>query len=81
MYNTKLVKSMKLFIKSIAFTSILILIFSVLPYNANAQFGDPGEDPDAPIDGGISVLVAAGIGYGAKKMRDSKKKKAEEIFK
>ena len=80
MYYTKLVKSMKLFIKAIAITSILILIFSVLPYNANAQFGDPGDDPDAPIDGGISVLIAAGIGYGAKKMRDSKKRK-EEVLK
>lgn len=30
------------------------------------------DDPEVPIDGGISLLVAAGIGYGAKKMRDKK---------
>jgi len=32
-----------------------------------------GGEP-APIDGGISLLVAAGIGYGAKKVRDARKK-------
>jgi hypothetical protein len=30
-----------------------------------------------PLDGGISLLVAAGVGYGAKKMA-AKKKAAEE---
>jgi len=34
-----------------------------------------GGEP-APIDGGISLLVAAGIGYGAKKVRDARKKGA-----
>jgi hypothetical protein len=28
---------------------------------------DNGGDPDAPIDGGIGFLIAAGIGYGLKK--------------
>jgi len=36
-----------------------------------------GGEP-APIDGGISLLVAAGIGYGAKKVRDAKKKAKRE---
>lgn len=37
---------------------------------------DLGGDPSgAPIDGGISLLVAAGIGYGAKKARDARKQK------
>ena len=32
--------------------------------------------PDAvPIDGGLSILLAAGIGYGAKKIYDSQKDK------
>jgi hypothetical protein len=35
--------------------------------------GGPG-DPDVPIDGGISLLIAAGIGYGLKKKRDDAKK-------
>jgi hypothetical protein len=29
---------------------------------------DNGGDPDAPIDGGIGFLMAAGIGYGIKKL-------------
>lgn len=28
---------------------------------------DNGGDPDAPIDGGVGLLIAAGIGYGLKK--------------
>jgi hypothetical protein len=36
---------------------------------------DPGEDPDAPIDGGIGLLLAAGAAYGYKTL--TKKEKAE----
>jgi hypothetical protein len=37
---------------------------------------DNGGDPDAPIDGGIGFLIAAGIGYGLKqKHKKSKIKK------
>ncbi|HWB28261.1 MAG TPA: hypothetical protein VG738_22465 [Chitinophagaceae bacterium] len=36
--------------------------------------GSPGFDPGAPIDGGISLLIAAGVGYGMKKARDTRKK-------
>lgn len=41
---------------------------------------DPGEDPDPPpnteipFDGGISLLVAAGVAYAAKKGYDKKNK-------
>lgn len=48
--------------------------FSLIPGRAYAQLGDPGDDPDAPIDGGVSLLVAAGVGYGIKKARDQRKK-------
>lgn len=40
--------------------------------------GGPGEDPDAPIDGGLSLLLAAGVGYGVKKYRDIKKQSQNE---
>lgn len=30
---------------------------------------DPQGDPGAPIDGGLSVLLAAGAAYGVKRMR------------
>ncbi len=34
----------------------------------------PPDNPDAPIDGGLSLLLAAGVGYGVKKVRDNRKK-------
>ena len=38
--------------------------------------GGPGPDPDPgiPFDGGISLVVIAGIAYAAKKGLDKKKK-------
>jgi hypothetical protein len=35
--------------------------------------GDGDPDAEVPIDGGLSLLVAAGIGYGSKKLRQIKK--------
>ena len=43
--------------------------------------GNGGGNPDAgsvPIDGGLSLLLAAGVGYGAKKLRSHNKRKREE---
>jgi hypothetical protein len=41
------------------------------PFNSNSP------DP-IPVDGGAGLLLAAGALYGAKKVRDMKKKKSEE---
>jgi hypothetical protein len=39
---------------------------------------DPPPDPvDTPVDGGLSILLAAGIAYGAKKGYDNRKKRNE----
>lgn len=38
---------------------------------------DP-DDPDVPIDGGIGLLLAAGAGYGLKKIRDRRSAKEQE---
>lgn len=38
---------------------------------------DPGADPEpapAPIDGGLIMLIAAGVLYGAKKVNDRRNK-------
>jgi hypothetical protein len=55
---------------------ILGVLFSILiislPVLAQDGFGDPGDD--VPVDGGLTLLAAAGIGYGAKKLRDKKRK-------
>ena len=51
--------------------AIMILTCAVFPFFAMAQ--DPGGGPDVPIDGGLSLLLAAGVGYGVKKYRDGRK--------
>lgn len=53
----------------------VMILCTVLPFFAMAQ--DPGGGPDAPIDGGLSLLLAAGVGYGVKRYRDHKKKHEE----
>jgi hypothetical protein len=41
-----------------------------------------GEDvDDVPLDGGVTLLIAAGVGYGAKKAHEMRKKKKEEVEK
>jgi hypothetical protein len=37
--------------------------------------GCDGQDPNCPIDGGVSLLIAAGIGLGAKKAYQERHKK------
>jgi len=60
-------------------STIQLLILAaciIVPCLAHAQPPDfGGEDVnDAPIDGGLSLLVAAGVGYGAKKLRAKRRK-------
>ena len=58
---------------------ITLLVFMLILTNlAHAQIGDPGGDVDAPIDGGLSLLIAAGAGYGVKKVREEMRKKSGE---
>jgi len=62
----------------------LLVLFVALGSVAYAQPGDPGDNPDAstPIDGGVSALAAAGVGYAIKKMRNARaKSKAESEIK
>ena len=56
--------------------AIMAVIMFALPTIVLAQGPpDPGGNPDVPIDGGLSLLLAAGVGYGAKKVHDARKKK------
>jgi hypothetical protein len=68
---------MKKYFRSAFLFGSLILSLCVLPQLASAigNPDDPGGDPDAPIDGGVSLLVAAGVAYGIKKVRDERRKK------
>ena len=54
---------------------ILITFAIFIPAMLLAQpggFEDDVEDNAVPFDGGVSLLVAAGIGYGIKKVRDNR---------
>ncbi len=60
--------------KKIFIPAILIAIL-LLPSLIHAQpvFGD--DVNDVPVDGGLSLLIAAGAGYGLKKMKAKKNEK------
>lgn len=55
---------------------VLAMLMSLaIPMGVYSQPGAPDDDDvDTPIDGGISLILAAGGILGAKKMRDNKKK-------
>jgi len=63
-----------IYIKRILLTVMLVFSMAIIS-NAQDGFGDPPPSDDAPIDGGISLLVAAGVGYGVKKVREKRKEK------
>ncbi len=61
-----------------------MILFICLPVFLHAQgtSSDPGcdpGDPGCPIDGGLIFLLAAGAGYGVKKIKDSRKKDAAAL--
>lgn len=51
------------------FTTLCLLTLVVVAY---AQPGPPSNP--VPLDGGISLLIAAGAAFGAKKIYDIRKK-------
>ncbi len=56
---------------------ITIVVFCAgIALYAQPADGNPGGAP-APIDGGISLLIAAGAAYGGKKAYDVYKKRSE----
>ena len=69
--------------KYIVMLGLVIVANLLAPLTINAQTApDPGcdpLDPACPIDGGLSLLIAAGIGIGAKKAYDSRKKGVYKI--
>ena len=70
---------MKRFKKYVWMAGVVVVISLVQPIKGSAQISDPGcdpADPACPIDGGLSLLIAAGIGVGARKAYNKKKKAA-----
>ena len=79
--NLKSKKPSRMLLKRMSLLLILVLFFAA-PFAQGP--GTTGLDEevdntgDVPIDGGLSLVIAAGVGYGAKKIRDYNKKKREE---
>ncbi len=57
----------------------IFIVFTALTVKAQDP-GEPAGDPDIPIDGGVGILVAAGVGYGYKKYREARKKNDQANF-
>jgi hypothetical protein len=66
---------MKKYIKHL---SLLASILFTLSFAAMAQPGFDDDVEDTPIDGGIGLLVGAGIAYGIKKAYNLKKEKEQD---
>lgn len=60
-------------IKLVAANTFIILLLCLTSYAQGPGFDDDVVD-DVPLDGGVSALVIAGAAYGAKKLKDLKKK-------
>lgn len=58
--------------KIVKIVSVFALLFVLQPQ----LFAAPPPPPGVPIDGGLSFLVVAAVGYGATKFH---KKEAEEL--
>ena len=63
--------------KTILLPIFLLITLLILPAFLNTALGQPPPPPpqDIPLDGGISLLLAAGIAFGAKKIHSSEKNK------
>jgi hypothetical protein len=70
--------------KNVIILMVMLATIVVIPMVAMAQSGPVETPPNtggangdvdgtAPIDGGLSLLVAAGVGYGAKKLKEKRK--------
>lgn len=57
-----------------------VVLLCIALFSTDLLFAPPPRpDPNIPIDGGIGFLIAAGIGYGAKKAFGSRKKKNKDL--
>lgn len=54
--------------------SLVTVFICMMSLKALAIDDDGGLVDDVPLDGGLSLLVAAGVGYGAKKLRKKQNK-------
>ena len=62
----------------------ITLLMGCMVLLANTALAGPPipPDPGVPVDGGLSILIAAGVGYGVNKLRkntQNKSAKDEEV--
>ena len=57
---------------------MVILICVCLPVFTWAQVPPPPDPVDTPIDGGLSLLIGAGVLYGMRKVKEQRKEKKNE---
>jgi hypothetical protein len=55
----------------------LLIVFVSITGILHSQPTGPGTDPDVPIDGGISLLIAGGVIYGVKELRKKRNNNSE----
>ena len=70
----KVLKKVTLLFMLVALPTVMVLAQDGPPDPGDGGGGDPG----VPIDGGISLLAAAGIAYGAKVVHARRKAKQAE---
>lgn len=83
---------MKRSLRNSLFYGLILLVLFCLPLITRAQCPDAGFDPGCdpvtctradgsycPIDNNVYLLLAVGVFYGFKKIRERKKVTAEEI--
>jgi len=63
--------------KKVMVIVLVLLTVPVMHALAGSGPGGLGGDAGAPIDGGLSLLVAAGVGYGVKKAKNARAKAAK----
>jgi len=60
--------------KNVFLIAVLLVVVLILPDLAMAQPPSfPGPPPQAPIDGGLTILAAGGAAYAINKLRNRKK--------
>ncbi|MEI2707733.1 MAG: hypothetical protein V9E96_01795 [Chitinophagaceae bacterium] len=63
---------MKQKISVLAILVVVLIIFLPSLIHAQPVFDD--DVNDVPVDGGLSLLIAAGVGYGVRKMGENRKR-------
>ncbi len=53
---------------------LLLNVIIFLPSLLHAQPNFSDDVVDAPVDGGLSILIAGGVGYGIKRIKEARKK-------